>query len=809
MRRLIVPLFLALCTSAAVAAQDVLLVLDNSGSMRPLDPGYLSRSAAGEFLAGLPEDTRVGLVLFDQGVRLTNSLAPADTAHKAALAASLGTMDLRGQLTQSPSALEAAILELSLNGRAEAARLIVFATDGLVDTGSPSLDRQRAAWMRGDLAAQAATARIRILPIAFTAGADLDMLGALAARTGGEVVRAAQPEDLAAAYARVRELIAAATPLDSETAAQAAARASTLSAPEKAALENLAEEAGLPVEAVVAGVERETKEAESPVPTPANEAAIVDEFMAATPESLAAETAEPTPAPTPPSVPAASAEPLVVSPEERAALEEMAKASGVSVEELYRELQSAPASTTVIIGEKKTGLAANPMPLIWGIGVLVIIGAGFMWLRNRRPGNRVVAGTQSPETASPPTPKTSSAPEPEAFLLDLHGITDTPTLRITSRQLVVGRSLGTDTEHVDYFIVNKATVGRRHAIIKWKDGAFWLVDLGSVNGTYVNDERLLGERTLRTGDRLRFHKFEFEFSAPGQVPARLDTRRMEEQTQLAVEGTRVPVKSSRTDLTDPGDFQRTGDFPPPSGVTLRQSAFELSELEADRDAFFSAPEAGDVNFEPRRVAGDDDMTYDDREARSLFDTLARRQAGPDPEATQAGPIPAEWSQDAEATQAGPVPTAWPEDLEATQAGAVPPVPRAGTTLSGDDTAESDAFFASNTMTGFAADLMEDDRTFEVPLPVREEIRGASPPEMLATRVFDDASATGEFAPGDMERTLQVDVTVIRQADFMETDVFTAGATRATPVPKAPPAASSAPADDDASDFFNDDPPARR
>ena len=811
MRRFIASLVFGLATSAAIAAQDVLLVLDNSGSMRPLDPDYRSRSAAGEFLAGLPEDTRIGLVLFDQHVRLTNSLATADARQKAALAASLGSMDLRGQLTQSPSALEAAILELSLKGRPEAARLIVFATDGLVDTGSPSLDRQRAAWMRGDLAAQAATARIRILPIAFTAGADLDMLGALAARTGGEVVRAIQPQDLTAAYARIQALIADAKPLDPETEAQAAARAASLSAEEKAALETLAQEAGLPVEAVVAGVESED---DSPVPQPATpdaEAALVDEFMTATPESLAAETAPPAAVPAPAVTPATAPEPLVVSPEERAALEEMAEASGVSVEELYRELQSAPANTTVIVGQKKTGLAANPMPLVWAFGVLVVLAGGFLWLRRRRADGPVPA--DDPSDVTQPLPFAPTPTEPEAFLLDLHGITDTPTLRITGRQLVVGRSLGTDTEHVDYFIVNKATVGRRHAIIKWKDGAFWLVDLGSVNGTYVNDERLLGERILRTGDRLRFHKFEFEFSAPGQVPARLDTRKMEEQTQIALEDTRLGDKASRPDLTDPGDFQSTDGFPAPSGVTVRPSAFELTELEADRDAFFSAPEAGDVNFEPRRVAGDDDMTYDDREARTLFDTLARRQAGPDPDATQAGPIPGALPLDPEATQAGPRSNALGVELAATQAGSVPPGEDAKTTLSGEDTAESDAFFTSNTMTGFAADLMEDDRTFEVPLPVREELRSANPPEMLATRVLGDASATGEFAPGDMERTLQVDATVIRQADFMETDVFNANATQVSSLPKspvgAPPTASPAPADDDASGFFTDDPPPRR
>lgn len=804
MRRFLASLVLALAATVALAAQDVVLVLDNSGSMRPLDPTYRSRAAAGVFLDALPADAHVGLILFDHSVRLTNPLALADAAHKAALAQGLKAMDLRGQFTQSPSALEAAILELSLRGRPEAARVIVFATDGLVDTGSPALDRERATWMRGDLVAQAAAARIRIVPVAFTSGADLDTLGLLATRTGGEMVRAVNPEDLTAAYAQVAEFVAAAQPLDAATAAQAAARAEELGEAEKAALETLAAQAGVPVEAVVAGVESapQVASAEEPMAPTAeveSEQALVDEFMAATPESQADPAASEPPA----SEPAVSGggAPLVISQEERAALEEMAKASGVSVEALYRELQSAPSNTTVLIGEKKTGLAANPWPLVYGLVAIIVIGAGVLW-RRRRP-NPASAGLSTRQAGQSATAE--SAPEPEAFLLDLHGITDTPTRRITGRQLVVGRSLGTDTEHVDYFIVNKATVGRRHAIIKWKETAHWLVDLGSVNGTYVNDERLLGERMLRAGDRLRFHKFEFEFSAPGQTAARLDTRLLEEQTQLALGETAVvPRKTSRADITDPGDFQATGDFPPPAGVTGRHAVLELTELEADRDAFFSAPESEDLNFEPRRVAGDDDMTYDDRASRSVFETLARRHAGLDPEATVAGPAAGISLDDPDATQAGPA-ISRISDPEGTLEG---PAGMAGASPVSASSADADAFFAGNTMTGLVADLLEDDHTFEVSLPVREEIRLATAEEMLATRVFDDASATGEFEPGQLERTLQFDVTRIQQADFTETDVFPAGKIG----PGSASAASippSSPDDDDASGFFTDEPPRPR
>ena len=46
-------------------------------------------------------------------------------------------------------------------------------------------------------------------------------------------------------------------------------------------------------------------------------------------------------------------------------------------------------------------------------------------------------------------------------------------------------------------------VSRRHALIRAQDGGeFWLVDLGSTNGTAINDERVVGSARLRDGDRV-------------------------------------------------------------------------------------------------------------------------------------------------------------------------------------------------------------------------------------------------------------------------------------------------------------------
>lgn len=59
-------------------------------------------------------------------------------------------------------------------------------------------------------------------------------------------------------------------------------------------------------------------------------------------------------------------------------------------------------------------------------------------------------------------------------------------------------------------------VSRRHALIHQQgEGEFWLVDLGSRNGTYLNDCRVQQPVMLRSGDRLRLGPFSLTFRQTG------------------------------------------------------------------------------------------------------------------------------------------------------------------------------------------------------------------------------------------------------------------------------------------------------
>src|SRR5271154_7209814 len=65
-------------------------------------------------------------------------------------------------------------------------------------------------------------------------------------------------------------------------------------------------------------------------------------------------------------------------------------------------------------------------------------------------------------------------------------------------------------------------ISRRHAFLsRGTEGELTIDDLGSVNGTFVNDQRIDGPRTLLLGDVVRMGKMVLQVTDPsGAVPAR-------------------------------------------------------------------------------------------------------------------------------------------------------------------------------------------------------------------------------------------------------------------------------------------------
>jgi adenylate cyclase len=83
--------------------------------------------------------------------------------------------------------------------------------------------------------------------------------------------------------------------------------------------------------------------------------------------------------------------------------------------------------------------------------------------------------------------------------------------------------LGRGSEN--HIVIEGAKASRKHAAIHAQDDTeFWLIDLGSRNGTFLNGKRIMCPTRLRDGDRVIIAGVSFVFRQPGCVPGQATTR---------------------------------------------------------------------------------------------------------------------------------------------------------------------------------------------------------------------------------------------------------------------------------------------
>jgi hypothetical protein len=81
---------------------------------------------------------------------------------------------------------------------------------------------------------------------------------------------------------------------------------------------------------------------------------------------------------------------------------------------------------------------------------------------------------------------------------------DGTSREVNQQKLVIGRSRDCDIQLAD------ANVSRRHAELRQEGASYWIVDLGSTNGTEVNGKRVKRAK-LRDGDRITLGSTEITF----------------------------------------------------------------------------------------------------------------------------------------------------------------------------------------------------------------------------------------------------------------------------------------------------------
>lgn len=108
------------------------------------------------------------------------------------------------------------------------------------------------------------------------------------------------------------------------------------------------------------------------------------------------------------------------------------------------------------------------------------------------------------EETGPPPPE-QRAPSPVLVLL--RGGEELKTYPLDGDRLVIGRLEGSDVQ------IDDPGASRKHAEVRRKEDDFLIVDLGSTNGTLVNEQQI-SEQPLEDGDRITIGTTVLEFRRP-------------------------------------------------------------------------------------------------------------------------------------------------------------------------------------------------------------------------------------------------------------------------------------------------------
>jgi pSer/pThr/pTyr-binding forkhead associated (FHA) protein len=111
----------------------------------------------------------------------------------------------------------------------------------------------------------------------------------------------------------------------------------------------------------------------------------------------------------------------------------------------------------------------------------------------------------------------SAASAAQAYMWEVEGLPGGSALLVVKRgpnagsRFLLDQSVTSAGRHLDSdILLDDITVSRRHAEFRLEDGEFRIIDVGSLNGTYVN-RAAVDSVVLANGDEIQIGKFRLVF----------------------------------------------------------------------------------------------------------------------------------------------------------------------------------------------------------------------------------------------------------------------------------------------------------
>ncbi len=512
---------------------DIILVLDNSGSMKKNDPDFLTRDVVTNFLSDFGDKARFGMVIFDKEAVLAEPLAElTDFETKTRFMTSMEKVDYSGQYTNTPDGIERAIYELKVNGHPDALKFIIFLTDGIVITEDKAKDQERETWLKEVLTEECRKIGIRIFGIAFTEKADFSLIQTLAVKTNGDYFRAYKVEDIQTVFNKIMTVIT--------------------SSAEKAKQEAKTE----------MSEKQEAEEGKGPQDKGTSFVFLFGFVIIIVLLAI-----------------------VVFVLLRNSSILKIGKLSGfggrASREMLsgpraeLKDVRSLVSSDNIILGKPimKIGRAENndiviPVKTVSGSHAIIEYKKGLFYLEDLNSSNKTFLNGQEIKPGIPNLLKNNDLIEfhtckftfilsqaavadetimdfgaqdateetmttvdfnaettvkmrvddsqamPQAMLVDVKNATSQKTIMLEKIITRVGRGPSNDV------VIAKDSVSGSHAFIEYKDGFFYIEDQRSSNKTFLNDEELppYESQKLKSGDEISFHIYPFMFLLEDQFP---------------------------------------------------------------------------------------------------------------------------------------------------------------------------------------------------------------------------------------------------------------------------------------------------